>query len=232
MWHYILNMPQLPRVDTLYSVTMGVGTMSRIIFAGFLTAALLALPASSQQTLTAQQVSFSFNGENLSISRQISDAQAKAARFAVPDTTCEGLCLAPMSAADGVATIGEMEVTQFLVDVTQANQGLLIDARLPTARANGFLPTSVNVPHQAVEDGNPYRNKILSALGAREFDGILNYSDAMELVIFDSGPTDNRAIKLIDNLLAAGYPPEKLHYYRGGMQVWASLGLNFTETAQ
>ncbi|WP_420861548.1 rhodanese-like domain-containing protein [Algirhabdus cladophorae] len=203
--------------------------MSRILAAATLAVAFSATHAVPQQ---AQQVSFSFNGQELSISRQISVNQAKAARFSVTQDGCSGLCLAPISAGTGVATIGEMEVTKFLVDYTQAGTGLLIDARLPTARSDGFLPTSVNVPHQAVEDGNPYRNQILSALGAREYDGILNFSDAMDLVIFDAGPSDSRALKLIENLLSAGYPPEKLRFYRGGMQVWASLGLNFVEQTQ
>jgi hypothetical protein len=26
-------------------------------------------------------------------------------------------------------------------------------------------------------------------------------------------------------MIEAGYPAEKIHYYRGGMQVWRSLGL-------
>jgi hypothetical protein len=54
----------------------------------------------------------------------------------------------------------------------------------------------------------------------------------MELIVFDAGPTDSRAVKLINNLLTAGYPPEKLRFYRGGMQVWASLGLNYVEQTQ
>jgi hypothetical protein len=29
----------------------------------------------------------------------------------------------------------------------------------------------------------------------------------------------------IKNLLALGYPAEKIYYYRGGMQAWQSLGL-------
>ncbi|MGD8570515.1 MAG: rhodanese-like domain-containing protein, partial [Gammaproteobacteria bacterium] len=29
----------------------------------------------------------------------------------------------------------------------------------------------------------------------------------------------------IKNLLALGYPAEKIYYYRGGMQAWQSLGM-------
>lgn len=211
---------------------MGVGTMSYLMTSCTFAAALFASQAFAQQTVSSQQVAFSFNGQTLSISRQADTDQAKAARFSMIDKDCQGLCLAPFSAGDGVATIGELEVTEFLVDVSQDGKGLLIDARLPTDRAQGYLPTSVNVPFQAVEDENPYRIQILTALGAREFDGVLNFSDAMDLVVFDGGPTDNGATQLIQNLLAAGYPASKLKFYRGGMQVWASLGLNFVEQAQ
>lgn len=29
-------------------------------------------------------------------------------------------------------------------------------------------------------------------------------------------------------MIEAGYPAEKIHYYRGGMQVWRMLGLSVT----
>jgi hypothetical protein len=44
----------------------------------------------------------------------------------------------------------------------------------------------------------------------------------------DSGPATQHAAALIVDLLAAGYPPEKIGYYRGGMQVWTTLGLSTT----
>ena len=213
------------------TIIMGVGAVHRIAFASCLFGLLLASPAAPQQ-LSAKPVSFSFNGQDMKIERKLGATQASADRFAVQPKDCDGLCLAPMQAAADVATIGENEVTAFLVDVIQQGEGLLLDARLPTTRAKGFLPTSVNVPHQAVEKGNPYRDQILNALGARGFDGVLNFSDAMELVVFDAGPTDSDAVQLIQNLLAAGYPSDKLRYYRGGMQVWASLGLNYVEKTQ
>jgi hypothetical protein len=44
----------------------------------------------------------------------------------------------------------------------------------------------------------------------------------------DSGPATQDAAALIVDLLAAGYPPEKIGYYRGGIQVWTTLGLSST----
>ena len=59
----------------------------------------------------------------------------------------------------------------------------------------------------------------------------MNFSDAMPLMIFDDGPTTSDATALITQLIAAGYPADKMSYYRGGMLVWTALGLN-TEDAK
>ena len=69
------------------------------------------------------------------------------------------------------------------------------------------------------------RGQIMLALGAREFDGVYNFADAQTLMAFDNGPSQNDAGELIANLLEIGYPPEKIKYYRGGMQVWSVLAL-------
>jgi hypothetical protein len=44
----------------------------------------------------------------------------------------------------------------------------------------------------------------------------------------DSGDATQDAAALIVDLLVAGYPLEKIGYYRGGMQVWTTLGLSTT----
>ena len=49
-------------------------------------------------------------------------------------------------------------------------------------------------------------------------------------MIYDSGPGSEQAQQLVALLIDANFPTEKLAYYRGGMQVWAGLGLSFVET--
>jgi hypothetical protein len=108
----------------------------------------------------------------------------------------------------------------------------MIDARMPEHRALGFSPASLNVPAATLAPTNPFRNEILMALGAEQFDGRFDFTDAISLVVFDGGPATEDAQTLITDLIAAGYPTDKISYYRGGMQVWATLGLTTQQVAQ
>jgi len=69
-------------------------------------------------------------------------------------------------------------------------------------------------------------------LGARKLeDGTWDFGGARELLLFCNGPWCGQSPRAIRNLIAAGYPPEKLHYYRGGMQNWQLLGLTVVKPA-
>lgn len=149
--------------------------------------------------------------------------------FHNPSADCAPLCIAPLSAVAGVETIGEREVIGFVAEVVSQGSGLLIDSREPEDRAAGYIPASVNVPASLVQPDNPFLTDIMQALGARSFEGMLNFSDAMPLVIFDNGPSTSVASELITQLIAQGYPADKLSYYRGGMLVWTALGLTIED---
>ena len=181
--------------------------------------------------VTANAV-FTFNGQEIVISRASSVDQTTLNALASVSNTCSAPCLSPMIVADGVTTLGEMEVIEFLSSTVQNGDGLLIDARLPEHRALGLIPASVNIPAATLAPANPFRDEILMALGAEKFQGIFNFTDMMTLVVFDGGPATSDAQTLITDLIAAGYPADKISYYRGGMQVWAMLGLSTTTPAQ
>lgn len=190
------------------------------IFMGSITAAL-----ADTFPVTADAV-FTFQGQEIVISRTTTvDANTITALTQV-STDCAAPCLSAMSVADDVTTLGELEVIQFLSSQVETGDGLLVDARLPNARSFGFIPASVNIPATTVSPDNPYRNEILMALGAEQFQGIFDFSDVITLVVFDGGPATQDAPSFISDLLAAGYPPAKIAYYRGGMQVWTTLGLS------
>lgn len=185
----------------------------------------------STTSLHAQEakVSFIFNGERIKIDRENGQAARFAATFASTGETCGAACIAPMQVAEGVMTFDEVQVLAFLVDVVADNQGLMVDARGPADRARGFIPGSVSLPHSTLGAENGYRADILSALGARELDGALNFADVRTLLVYDTGPSSNDAGLLVQSLLAVGYPTDKIKYYRGGMQVWSVLGFNVAE---
>ena len=111
-----------------------------------------------------------------------------------------------------------------------------IGGKLGLATAGQTMPchqfVKADIPATTVAPSNPYRDEILMALGAKEFQGLFNFTDAMSLVIFDAGPVTQDATLLITNLLAAGYPAEKIGYYRGGMLVWSTSGLSTDAVSQ
>jgi len=169
--------------------------------------------------------SFALNGQTITIERNQDQSSVIVGEFAKTSRPCPPFCITPISVADGVATVGELEVIEFLLGEVAAGTGLLIDSRVPQWYEKGTIPGAVNVPFPTLDADNPYRNDILKALGAREVDGQLEFSNALQLMVFCNGPWCKQAPHAIQNLLAAGYPSENIQYYRGGMQLWMLFGL-------
>ncbi|MGC1496132.1 MAG: rhodanese-like domain-containing protein [Sulfitobacter sp.] len=203
--------------------------MSRLTAALVAASCLLAGTGYAQEYLSEAKASFIFNGERIKIARDNPEVVRFATRFASSGDACGAPCIAPMQVADGVATFGENDVLEFLVNEVAGNRGLMVDARMPEVRARGYIPGTVSLPFATLEPDNNFKDNILKALGAREFDGTFNFTDARELLVYDNGPSTDDAGKLVKNLLSAGYPVEKIHYYRGGMQVWSVLGFSIEE---
>jgi rhodanese-related sulfurtransferase len=150
---------------------------------------------------------FTLNGQSLRIDRT--------------GPQCPPRCVQPMLVAPGVASIGELEVVDFLELFVMTGRGLLLDARLPDAFVAETLPGAVNLPAATLNAANPYRDDLLSALGVRNED----YSQAFDLVVFAAGPDDPGAAEALRGLLDSGYPATKLKYYRGGLDAWRAIGL-------
>lgn len=196
----------------------------------FATAMVFNVTSAQAQDLASQTLAeFVFNGVELDIRTGFRGASEYAARFAGLEPACDPVCITPYMAADNIKTVSEPDVFDFMKNMVGQNAGLLVDARMPDSRAMGSIPGSVSLPAQTLSSDNEFRDEILKALGARAFEGVFNFADAQSLVIFDNGPTQNDAGTLIAHLLDAGYPPENIRYYRGGMQVWSVLGLTIQE---
>jgi rhodanese-related sulfurtransferase len=119
-------------------------------------------------------------------------------RFEVDATwgTVQPLVLAP-----GIRTIGELEL------IAHIEEGLaLVDTRQARFFAGGSIPTARNIPHDEI--------------GAR----IAELDPARPTAFFCNGPQCTATPSAIHTLLDAGYPPEAIHYYRGGMHDWLTLG--------
>lgn len=108
----------------------------------------------------------------------------------------------PLEVADGVSTVGELEVMEHL------RAGLrVVDARTPGWFERGTIPGADNIPHTDVVER-------MDELDPRE-----------STIFFCNGPQCAQSPWAIEALLEAGYPAEAILYYRGGMHDWLTLGL-------
>lgn len=108
----------------------------------------------------------------------------------------------PISLAPRVRTVGELELIEHL----RAGRPL-VDCRLPKYVERGTIPGAVNIPHNEIAER------------------IAKLDPVEPTVVFCNGPQCTATAQAVDALLAAGWPPERLLYYRGGIHDWVTLGL-------
>lgn len=130
---------------------------------------------------------------------------------------CPDFCIQPMTVADEVTTIGELE----LIAMLQDPEALVVDSRTNDWFQGGTIPGAVNIPYTYIIDE-------LAQLGCEpDFDG-WDCEGARPVALFCNGIWCGQSPTAIRNMLEAGYPAERIFYYRGGMQVWRVLGLTVT----
>ena len=123
-----------------------------------------------------------------------------------------------MTPAPGVTTIGELE----LLDMLQDPDAMVIDSRTEDWFRTGSIPGAVNIPYTYVIDE-------LAQLGCEpDFDG-WDCAGARRVALFCNGLWCGQSPTAIRNMIEAGYPADRIFYYRGGMQSWRLLGLSVTD---
>lgn len=127
---------------------------------------------------------------------------------------CPDFCIQPMTPAEGVTTIGELE----LIELIQDPEAVVVDSRTYDWFEGGTIPGSINIPYTYIVDE-------LGKLGCEpDFDG-WDCTDAKRVALFCNGIWCGQSPTAIRNMIEAGYPADRIYYYRGGMQVWRVLGL-------
>jgi rhodanese-related sulfurtransferase len=142
--------------------------------------------------------------------------------FSKTSRPCPPFCIHPMEAAPGVATVGELDVLDFVNNEVSQGAGLLIDARMPKFYNSETIPGSVNIPFVLFTSS---ANEILPLLGVENKNNSWDFNNANELLLWCNGPWCDQSPRAINALVQAGYPAAKLRYYRGGMQLWKIFGL-------
>ena len=101
-----------------------------------------------------------------------------------------------------VNTVGELEVYD------HHNKGLpIIDARKPDTSGAVSIPGSKNIPYEELVERMDELDQ--------------NHPS----IFFCNGPQCPQSQTAIKSLLEAGYPADRILYYRGGMHDWITLGL-------
>jgi rhodanese-related sulfurtransferase len=131
---------------------------------------------------------------------------------------CPNFCIQPMSPAPGVTTIGELE----LIALLQDPETTVVDSRTPDWYMGGTIPGAVNMPYTEMTDR-------LGELGCElDFEG-WDCTNARQVALFCNGLWCGQSPEAIRRMIDAGYPAERISYYRGGMQSWRVLGLTVAQ---
>lgn len=108
----------------------------------------------------------------------------------------------PLQVRQDIRTVDEIEVYEF------QEKGLpIIDARTTDFYDVSTIPEAKNIPY----------NEIIERMSELDRN--------QSTIFFCNGPQCPQSSSAIHNLLEAGYPPEKILYYRGGVHDWVTLGL-------
>lgn len=151
--------------------------------------------------------------------------------FAMTSRPCPPYCIQPMHLAPGVETIGELEVLNYLQRITHRDDSVVvIDSReADWLIRSGIIPAAIHLPWDRLHPNHAKPDAIAEILeldfGASRSGVLWNFENAKTLVFYCNGPWCGQSPTNIKQLLAMGYPAHKLKWYRGGMQVWKSLGL-------
>lgn len=223
--------------------------LARIIIAlGGLLVATAAVAGDVNITEFLPDMKFSANGRAYTVGRIQNENNELSGSFAKTSRKCPPFCIHPMEAAPGVATVGELELLEFLKNKVEKGGGVLIDARVESFYTKGTIPGAVNIPFTVLagDEKDPAFQQAMAKLGVMRGESV-NWSDsvsrardelgtstrrfawdfarAKDILLFCNGPWCDQSPRAIRALVKLGYPVNRIYYYRGGMQDWLLLGL-------
>jgi rhodanese-related sulfurtransferase len=195
-------------------------------------------------------ITVNHQGKPVKIIRNQNQSNVVDLSWARTSRKCPPFCPQPIHVAPGVTTVGEVEVFDFMQNKVNKNTGLIIDARVAEWHQKGTIPSSVNIPFTEFEmkPSDPKLAPVMKKIKAKRRDavgffghawdsaekamgvdiqrtGFWDFSESPDLLFWCNGPWCGQSPHAIHGLLELGFPPEKVFYYRGGMQMWEILGL-------
>lgn len=181
--------------------------------------ALFAVPVFADVNITSDMPSVTVPTEEgeVVISRIDDPAHELSGEWARTSRNCPNFCVQPMVPAPGVTPIGELELLAMLQDPDV----IVVDSRVAADHAGGTIPGAISIPYNEATDR-------LDELGCElDFDGF-DCETAKPVALFCNGNWCGQSPTAARRMIEAGFPADKIHYYRGGMHAWRMLGLTVT----
>lgn len=143
--------------------------------------------------------------------------------------------LSPMKIHDEVETFGELEVLDFLEEMQDDDTMLFVDSRKKEWFEEMSIPGAVNVPFVYFTEAGKWekeKQEAMKLLGIEQTKTGYDFSKAKTALFFCNGIWCRQSPQMIEALLAMGYPPAKIKWYRGGLQSWLSVGMTSTRSVR
>lgn len=143
--------------------------------------------------------------------------------------------LSPMKMHKDIETYGELEVLEFLEEMQDDKQMLFVDSRKTQWFESLTIPSAINIPFIYFTERNKWNEEKKAALkrfGVKGEKAPYDFSEAKTVLFFCNGVWCRQSPQMIEALLELGYPPQKMKWYRGGMQSWLSVGMTSTRILQ
>jgi rhodanese-related sulfurtransferase len=166
---------------------------------------------------------------------------------------CPPFCLLPNKLDIPVETVGEAEIVDFMLSQIRDNKGSLIDVRSKSQYKTGTIPGSLHYPitrFKQDEDGTKLE-VIFEELGAKRRDNVSwidqqleqfglvdtslltpkwDFTKAKDLIFWSNAATSTLSPDAIRIMYKAGYPAQKMRWYRGGIAAWHYWGFTTFKT--
>ncbi|MDM5272136.1 rhodanese-like domain-containing protein [Sulfurovum sp. zt1-1] len=136
--------------------------------------------------------------------------------------------LSPMKIDEKIDTYGELEVLEFLDEMQEDQNMLFVDSRKKEWYEARTIPGSHNIPFIYFTEKGKWEKKkqeALTLLGIKITKEGYDFSEAKTVLFFCNGVWCRQSPQMIEALLEMGYPPEKMKWYRGGLQSWLNVGM-------
>ena len=200
-------------------------------------------------TPSLMSVTIKIDGKDIEVKRHQDNDNTINPAFAKTSRACPPFCIQPMSLGNGVETIGEVEVVNYIKKMSKGDASIaLVDSRTAVWLVRGTIPGAINIPWTdllptkgaTTEDiikilSENFSVKLAKDMDADDVDEAIvegkaatafDYSNAKTLVMFCNGMWCGQSPESIKILVKFGYPVEKIKYFRGGMQTWELLGFS------